>query len=82
MEHRESRPWIQAHEVGEYAFCARAWWHRRQRHPSSRQEDAERGRRFHVRFARRRQWGDRLLALAPLLLTIGLLAICRALASR
>ncbi len=82
MERDGFRPWIRAHEVGEYEFCARAWWHRRQGHRSSRQEDAERGRRFHMRFAQGRRWGDRLIALAVLLLAVGLLAICRALAFR
>ncbi|WP_322798990.1 hypothetical protein [Thermoflexus sp.] len=62
---------IQAHEVGEYVFCARAWWHRRQGHPSAQEEDQEAGRRFHTRFEQRRRWGDRLIAISILLAIAG-----------
>lgn len=76
------RPWIRAHEIGEYVFCARAWWHRRQGHPSTREEDAERGRRFHMRAGQQRRWGDRLVAMAVLLLIVGLLLLFGAFAFR
>jgi uncharacterized iron-regulated membrane protein len=74
MEPHDPR-WIQAHEVGEYVFCARAWWHRRQGHPVAHPEQAEAGRRHHHRLGRRRRWGERLIVLAALLLLVGTLLL-------
>ncbi len=73
---------IRAHEVGEYVFCARAWWHRRQGHPSAREEDLRAGHRFHARLERRRRWGDRMIAIAVLLIIAGTALLISALAYR
>lgn len=71
---------IQAHEVGEYVFCARAWWHRRQGHPSTREEDRQAGRRFHMRFEQRRRWGGYLIAVSVILAIAGIVLLFGALA--
>ncbi|MCS7251788.1 MAG: hypothetical protein RMK32_03590 [Anaerolineae bacterium] len=73
---------IGAHEVGEYVFCARAWWHRRQGHPSIYVEDQEAGRRFHARFERRRRWGAHLIATSIFLAIAGMALLIGALAFR
>lgn len=72
---------IQAHEIGEYVFCARAWWHRRQGHPSTRGEDRRAGRRFHMRFEQRRRWGACLIAISVLLAIAGMVLLLSALVS-
>lgn len=56
--------WIRAHEVGEYGFCARAWWLRRQGHRPAGAAAREAGWRFHRAYGRRRRWADRLLRMA------------------
>ncbi len=77
---RDPHPPIRAHEVGEYVFCARAWWHRRQGHPSTREEDRRAGRRFHARSERQRRWGNRLIAVSILLTIAGMVLLIHALA--
>lgn len=71
---------IRAHEVGEYVFCARAWWHRRQGHPSAREEDQRTGHRFHARLERQRRWGNRLIVTSALLAIAGLALLIGAMA--
>jgi len=78
----DSHPLIYAHEVGEYVFCARAWWHRRQSHPSIREENRRAGRRFHTRFEQQRRWGGYLIALSILLAIAGMVLLFGALAFR
>ncbi len=78
----DPRPPIRVHEVGEYVFCARAWWHRRQGHPSAREEDRSAGRRFHARSEQQRRWGNRLIAISILLAITGLVLLISTLAFR
>lgn len=43
---------ISASEVGQFAFCARAWWYARQGYPSSSGQQFEEGLEAHRRHGR------------------------------
>ncbi|MCS6844808.1 MAG: hypothetical protein NZ528_10905 [Caldilineales bacterium] len=72
-----AHPLIRASEVGEYAYCARAWWLRRvQGVPSTNVEALQAGRQAHSRHGRRVAAAQRqqrwawLLAAAAMLLAL------------
>ncbi|HYJ48263.1 MAG TPA: hypothetical protein VEV81_16740 [Pyrinomonadaceae bacterium] len=75
------RKFIRASEVGEYVFCARAWWLRIEGHePTFGQEAREAGERWHrghgrvvARARRLRQLASYAALLAVILVTIILL---------
>ena len=53
MEKRDRRDFIRASGMGEYLFCARAWWMRREGfRPTRGGEAREAGRRWHERHGR------------------------------
>ncbi|NJM06354.1 hypothetical protein HC891_09420 [Candidatus Gracilibacteria bacterium] len=66
---------IRASEIGEYVYCARAWWLRRVAglEPAG-QERRERGTRLHARHGQRLRRSGQLLALATLLFIGALLS--------
>lgn len=45
--------YISASEIGEYLYCRRAWWFRRQGIPSANQPVMDEGTEEHDRFGRR-----------------------------
>ena len=70
---------IRASEIGDYVYCARAWWYRQNGEESSNTAEMESGTEFHrqhgrnvfyVRTLRLAGWG--LLLLAFVLLAIAL----------
>lgn len=67
---------IRASEVGDYGYCARAWWLRRVAglQPAGRARRAA-GVRRHTRHSRMVRASRRLLALALLLLLLALLTV-------
>jgi hypothetical protein len=70
------REWIKASEIGEYIYCQRAWWLRRQGVAQANIAELLEGSRQHLRHGRRWQalaW-QRGLALALLLAAVLLLA--------
>ncbi|MCX7938301.1 MAG: hypothetical protein N2545_02530 [Thermoflexales bacterium] len=70
----QSQPWIRASEVGEFTFCARAWWFSRvQGLPSANVEALARGVQAHRHHARR-------VIAARALVLAGLIALGLALA--
>lgn len=70
---RDERPVIRASELGEYDFCARAWWLRRALGWSSRhRERLERGEQAHAAHGRAVAGSGRLMFFGLLLLLAGL----------
>ena len=66
---------VRASEVGQYAYCARAWWLGHvQGIPSAHQREMTAGRVAHRRHGRRVRATARLARLAYVLLTLAVLA--------
>lgn len=67
---------IRASEVGEYVYCARAWWLRRVAglQPAGRKRRAA-GTVLHARHGRRVRASSLLLGMALLLLALGVLLL-------
>jgi CRISPR/Cas system-associated exonuclease Cas4 (RecB family) len=67
---------IRASEIGEYVFCARAWWLRRvEGLEPANQERREHGTRRHVRHGQRLRLSSQLLTIAVLLFLGALLTL-------
>lgn len=72
---------IRASEIGQYAYCARAWWLARVKgYPSTNVAAMQRGVKVHrthgqwvVAYHRRRQLAIALMTLGGVLLLVGLL---------
>jgi CRISPR/Cas system-associated exonuclease Cas4 (RecB family) len=73
MERQHTMPVIRASEVGEYVYCARAWWLRRVAglEPAGRARRAA-GVALHTRHSRAVRRSSMLLALAGVLLLAAL----------
>ena len=66
---------VRASEVGQYAYCARAWWLGRVRGiPAAHQREMAAGRAAHRRHGRHVRATTRLARLAFVLLTLAVLA--------
>jgi CRISPR/Cas system-associated exonuclease Cas4 (RecB family) len=73
MEKRERQDFIRASAMGEYLFCARAWWMRREGITPTRGGEArEAGRRWHERHGRTVERAGRLRTLSALCLYLAL----------
>ena len=71
---------LRASEVGQYAFCARAWWLGSvEGHPSAHRGEMEAGEAVHQRHGRAVRASVALARLAYLLLALAILAALAAL---
>ena len=64
--------WISASEIGEWAYCRRAWWYARQRLPTLTAPALERGAARHDALAHAARRIERQQRLAGQLLIAGL----------
>jgi hypothetical protein len=73
MDKSERRSMIRASGMGEYAFCARAWWLRRMgQEPTRGAEAREAGRRWHERHGTRVERARRLKLASALFIYLAL----------
>ena len=76
MEKRDRRDFVRASGMGEYLFCARAWWMRREGFQPTRGGEArEAGRRWHERHGRTVTRARRLRLVSALCAYLAL-AVC------
>jgi hypothetical protein len=73
--------WVAASELGEWAYCERAWWYGRQRASSGNRAALDRGTAGHDAVARAAQAAAARRRLARLLIVLALLLAALAVAS-